>query len=121
MFSPVAPGILPHVLRNILQLQQFCVLQHLSIGIDTRQRAHDDVGVMRPRLGPRLHRVNNFCLLVFLRGPAGALLPVVACYLKTKEMQLDFNKHGAVTPLLELDTVQSAPGLYTLRSATCAC
>lgn len=70
---------------------------------------------MRLRFGPQVHRANNFCLLVFLRGPAEALLSVVACYLKTKEMQLGFNKQRAATPLLGLNTVQSAPGLYTLQ------
>ena len=83
MFSLGCPWNIPSCI--FLQLQQIRAQQQLSVGIDTRQRDHDDAGVMRPWSAPRMHCDNNFCHLVFLRGPAGALLSVVGGYLKTKE------------------------------------
>jgi hypothetical protein len=50
------------------------------VGIDTRQRDHDDVDTTSPTAGPAGSRVDIFCHLVFIRGPAGALLSVVASY-----------------------------------------
>lgn len=51
MFSLVAPeALLPAI---ILQLRQCRAKWQLSVGIDTRQRDHDDVGRVRAQVGSR--------------------------------------------------------------------